>query len=109
MIAIDIDEVIGAFLPAIIRWHNATFATPALTLASFLSYRFCEVWGGTNEEATEKVHDFFETPYFLEQLEPIEGAADTAAAHTITCDCMRPQMGTIPQATGIVPPPATSV
>eukprot|EP01046_Picozoa_sp_COSAG06_P029314 COSAG06_NODE_2709_length_6406_cov_86.599968_4_plen_244_part_00 len=28
-----------------------------------------------------------------------------AAAHTITCDCMRPQMGTIPQATGIVPPP----
>ena len=76
VIAIDIDEVIGAFLPAIIRWHNATFATPALTLASFHSYRFCEVWGGTNEEATEKVHDFFETPYFLEQLEPIEGAAD---------------------------------
>jgi hypothetical protein len=39
------------------------------------SYRFCDVWGGTNEEATEKVHTFFESSYFLEDLEPLDGAA----------------------------------
>ena len=81
VLAVDIDEVLGAFLPALIRWHNDTHGT-SLSLGDFNSYWFCEVWGGTNEEATEKVHAFFETPYFLQQLEPIQGAA--AALETLS-------------------------
>eukprot|EP00947_MAST-08B_sp_MAST-8B-sp1_P000753 g753.t1 len=75
VIAVDIDEVIGAFLPALIKWHNDTYGT-VHTLRDFQSYRFCDTWGGTNAEATEKVHAFFETPYFLSRLEPIQGALD---------------------------------
>ncbi|CAD7943495.1 unnamed protein product [Amoebophrya sp. A25] len=45
-------------------------------VSDFHSYRFCDVWGGTNEEATEKVHAFFETDYFREGLEPVAGARE---------------------------------
>jgi hypothetical protein len=34
VIAVDIDEVLGGFLPAIIRWHNDIHAT-SLTLQDF--------------------------------------------------------------------------
>ena len=78
MIGVDLDEVLGGFIPALCLWHNHVYETN-LTAASFHSYRFCDVWGGTNEEATDKVHAFFETTFFTE-LEPIEGAKEALTA-----------------------------
>eukprot|EP00854_Cymbomonas_tetramitiformis_P019497 gene19497-23314_t len=75
VIAVDCDEVLAQFLPALIRYHNAKYST-TLELKDFHSYRFCEVWGGTNEEATEKIHDFFETDHFLRDLAPMPGALE---------------------------------
>jgi hypothetical protein len=37
VIAVDIDEVLGGFLPAIIRWHNDNYDT-SLTLDNFHRY-----------------------------------------------------------------------
>ena len=78
VLALDIDEVLAQFLPALIRFHNSTYGT-SLELKDFHSYWFCKVWGGTNEEATEKVHDFFESPFFLKELEPMPGAKEALA------------------------------
>ena len=77
-------QVLGAFLPALIRWHNDTHGTD-LKLSDFFSYRFCDVWGGSNEDATAKVYAFFETPYFLEQLAPIDGAFEVLQSFAGRC------------------------
>eukprot|EP00976_Prorocentrum_cordatum_P003256 62914-Prorocentrum_minimum.AAC.3 len=73
VVAVDCDEVLAKFVPALIRWHNAKYGTD-ITMEGFHSYRYCEVWGGNDQEAVTKVYDFFETDYFKEQMELIEGA-----------------------------------
>ena len=62
-IAIDIDEVLGQFMKALIEFHNNKYKT-SLKLEDFFSYKFWEVWGGTKEEAIQKVYDFHKTNYF---------------------------------------------
>ncbi len=71
-IGIDYDEILIATLPQIIKYHNDKFATN-LKLEDFHSYNFWEVWGGTRQEAIDKVHDFFKTPYF-QNAKPIRGS-----------------------------------
>ena len=84
VLALDIDEVLAQFLPALIRFHNATYKT-SLTLKDFHSYWFCKVWGGTNEEATEKVHAFFESAFFT-GIEPMPGAKEALAKLKVKYD-----------------------
>ena len=62
-IAVDIDDVLANFTPALIEFHNATYGT-SYTLNHFNSYHLEEVWGGTHEEAIDKVFNFYETPEF---------------------------------------------
>ncbi|CAD7963244.1 unnamed protein product [Amoebophrya sp. A120] len=73
VVAVDLDEVLGQFLNALVQYYNQekqkTFA-----VSDFFSYRFCDVWGGTNEEATEVVHAFFETEFFKQRILPIDDA-----------------------------------
>ena len=76
-IACDMDEVLCDFLGALVAWHNATYGT-ALSKSDFKSYQFHETWGGTLAEGVEKVHAFFQTPYFA-QIKPMPGAAEAMA------------------------------
>jgi len=62
-IGIDLDEVLADFLPALIEYHDANYGT-SLVREQFQSYRFWETWGGTREEAIQKVYDFHKTSYF---------------------------------------------
>ncbi len=73
-IGIDLDEVLADFLPALIEYHNDTYGT-SLAREQFGSYRFWETWGGTREEAIQKVYDFHKTPYF-ENMKPIFGSQE---------------------------------
>ena len=70
VIAVDLDEVLGDFVPAIAEWHNNTYGTKLLP-SHFFSYAFKDVWGGTDAESVEKVHQFFETDYF-KNMKPIK-------------------------------------
>ena len=79
VLALDIDEVCAQFVPALIRYHNDKFGT-SLSAETFHSYTFSEVWGGTDAEGVEKVYDFFATKYFLEELQPVEGAVEAVTA-----------------------------
>ena len=73
-VGIDLDEVLADFLSALIEYHNTAYGT-SLIREEFQSYRFWETWGGTREEAIQKVYDFHETPYF-KNMKPVVGSQE---------------------------------
>jgi hypothetical protein len=75
-IAVDLDEVLGQFIYALAEFHNVEFPdAPKLGVSSFFSYRFADVWGGTEAESIAKVHAFFDSPFF-EDIPVVEGAVE---------------------------------
>jgi hypothetical protein len=54
-IGFDYDDVLVEYIPAVIKFHNNTYKT-ALKIDDFHSYKFWEVWGGTRQQAIEKIH-----------------------------------------------------
>ena len=72
LIGVDIDEVLAEFVAALCGFHNSKYGT-SLEKNDISSYDFCEVWGGTEEEAVKKVLEFQSSPEFKE-LAPIQGA-----------------------------------
>eukprot|EP00823_Brevimastigomonas_motovehiculus_P007971 TRINITY_DN712_c5_g1_i1.p1 TRINITY_DN712_c5_g1~~TRINITY_DN712_c5_g1_i1.p1 ORF type:complete len:330 (-),score=113.15 TRINITY_DN712_c5_g1_i1:262-1251(-) len=75
VIASDLDEVLGQFLPMLIQFHNDTYKTK-YQLSDFFSYYFPDVWGGSSKEADEKMCMFFKSTYF-QDLPLIESAYET--------------------------------
>lgn len=71
-IGVDLDEVLGEFLHALIQYHNYEYGTN-LKKEQFKSYFFWETWGGTREEAIQKVYDFHKTEFFT-NIKPVLGA-----------------------------------
>ena len=55
-IGVDLDEVLGDFLSSLIQYHNTNYNS-VLSREDFHSYKFWEVWGGTKEEAIQKLND----------------------------------------------------
>ena len=60
VVAVDIDEVLALFIPALAEFHNEVYGgkdgnIANLSAASFVSYEFHNVWGGTKEECSDKV------------------------------------------------------
>lgn len=72
IIAIDLDEILADTTPALIRYHNDTYAT-SYAIEDFVSYEWWNVWGGTREESVRKFMDFVKSPYFQE-VGPIVGS-----------------------------------
>lgn len=71
-IAIDIDEVQFEFMNPFAKWHNKTHNTN-WNPNDLISYNMWETWGGTKEEAIQKVFQFYNTNDFS-NLKPISGA-----------------------------------
>lgn len=71
-IGIDLDDVLANFIQTLIGFHNETYNTH-LSLDTFYSIYYWEVWGGTREEAIKKVYQFHQSGY-SKQIQPIEGA-----------------------------------
>lgn len=71
-IGIDIDEIIAASLDAMLDYHNGTYGT-SLKQSDIFSHKLWEVWGGSEEEARQKWHAFYETDHFA-GVSPIAGA-----------------------------------
>jgi len=74
-IGIDLDEVLVEYLAVLIDHHNATYNT-SLTKEQFKSYKFWEIWGGTREEAIQKVYTFYQTADF-KNLKPLPHSQKT--------------------------------
>lgn len=73
-------QVLSRFIDQLVDFFNATASdypfvtTTHVTSATFFSYRFCEVWGGTDADSTIIVEAFFASPYFNLPLVPDAGA-----------------------------------
>lgn len=75
LIAIDIDDTLVDFMTSLIEFHNEKYNT-SLTRDQFSSYNFWEIWGGTMEEARQKVKDYRETHYY-NNLQPVLGVVES--------------------------------
>jgi len=71
-IGIDLDGVLAELLSAIIEYHNVTYKTE-LAQKQFKSHGFWKTWGGTRDEAIQKLRDFYQTNYF-KNIKPVSGA-----------------------------------
>jgi len=71
-IAVDLDDVLFDFVGYFFQWHNEQYGT-ALRPEDIAGKKIWETWGGTAEEASERVPRFYHEVGMLE-LEPIDGA-----------------------------------
>jgi len=72
IIAIDVDDVLADFFDQLIRFHNKNYDTSFIK-EDFVTYDVWDIWGGTRQEAIDKMHEFFRSEYF-EEIKPIEGS-----------------------------------
>lgn len=79
VVAVDIDEVLCHFIPGLAEFHNSEYGG-TLTSESFVSYQFHEVWGGTESDCVVKMETFFQSDYFLKDLNPVDGAYEALKA-----------------------------
>lgn len=83
VIAVDLDEVLGEFVKQLIVFYNDNYLvdepsrskSPPLELKHFTSYEFHEVWGGSRDEANQKMFAFFDSPLFI-NLPVVEGSKE---------------------------------
>jgi len=96
-IAVDVDEVLGAFLAAFCAFVNeeraaaaagaaaagaaALSAQPPLAPSDFKSYHFSGALGMSDAEASAAVQRFFASRHFLRELAPLAGARDVLLRH----------------------------
>ena len=93
-IGVDVDEVLAELLESYLQFHNQNFNTTTQKEDMF-SYSYQEVFGGTEEENTQKVLKFFETEHF-QNIKPVKGALKTvkqlAKEHQLCIITARPQV-----------------
>jgi uncharacterized HAD superfamily protein len=92
-IAIDIDDVLANFMQALITYHNKIYRTN-LAKEHFTTFDLSKTWGGTQEEAVNKVFKFYETEEFT-NVEVIKGAKNAVHAlkqqHELVIVTARPE------------------
>ncbi len=72
---VDLDEVLFDFVASFFAWHNRRYGTD-LTLENLAGAKYLfDAWGGTSEEAVERIAAFFADVDVL-GIEPIAGAVD---------------------------------
>ena len=85
-IGVDLDDVTIDFINPLLRFHNET-AKKVISYQDVFTYTLEKVWGGTRQEAIDKIRAFYISDNF-DQLKPIDGAVesllDLSQKHDIT-------------------------
>ncbi len=71
-IAVDLDDVLFDFVNPFLQWHNDRYGTRT-RFQDIVFVRLWEAWGGTKEEAAERIPLFFRGVDLL-KLAPIPGS-----------------------------------
>jgi len=79
VVGVDLDEVLGHFLPQFINYHNQQYDT-SFKLGDFFSYTFSKVMGETEVEVNKRVNDFFKSTFF-DEIKPVPGSIETLHRH----------------------------
>lgn len=72
-VGIDLDDVLADTIHALISFHNDFYGT-SLKKYNFHSQFYCNVWGGTIEDAIRKIQEFHDSAYF-DNIRPVNGSA----------------------------------
>ncbi len=75
-LGVDIDDVIANFILTLALFHNETYGGN-LSKNNFISYDFWKVWGGSKEDAVQKVDKMFTQQNYLKKILPIEQSFDS--------------------------------
>lgn len=73
IVAVDLDDTLSHTIEALAAWHNDTYDTN-LKHSDFHTQNLWEVWGGSREEACQKVREFYTSKHFLD-MQPINDYA----------------------------------
>ncbi|CAO3693872.1 unnamed protein product [Umbelopsis ramanniana] len=73
IVAVDLDDTLSHTIEALSAWHNDTYETN-LKHSDFHTQNLWEVWGGSREEACQKVREFYTSKHFMD-LQPINDYA----------------------------------
>ncbi|EPS63304.1 hypothetical protein M569_11482, partial [Genlisea aurea] len=84
MIAVDLDEVLGSFLSALNQFMAAHYSRNH-SVSEYHVYEFFKIWNCSPSEADIRVHEFFDTAYFREGIDPIPGASEALHRLSETC------------------------
>ena len=68
VIAIDIDDTLAPFLTVFTEYYNEIY-TPKIDLNEFISTEFTNVFGGSKDECSKIVYDFFESQH-ISKIKP---------------------------------------
>jgi 5'(3')-deoxyribonucleotidase len=74
MIAVDLDDVLFDFIGHFFEWHNQVYGT-SIERQDMVYRVLWDAWGGTKEEALERIPRFLNRPEHLD-LDPIPGAVE---------------------------------
>ena len=75
IIAVDLDDVLFDFIGYFFDWHNQEYGSNISRDDMGPSRKLWEVWGGTREEASERVPVFFKQVDML-NMPPMEGSVE---------------------------------
>ncbi|KAL1547883.1 hypothetical protein AAHA92_16190 [Salvia divinorum] len=75
MIAVDVDEVLGNFVSTLNRFIGDRYSLN-LPLTDYHVHEYFKIWKCSRYEADHRVHEFFKTPYFKKEINPIPGARE---------------------------------
>lgn len=79
-VAVDVDEVLAGFVPALLRFHNERYGT-SFEMSDVHSYHFSDVDGfGTEAEVAAKIQEFFASAHFAD-MPVVEGARAVLERH----------------------------
>ncbi|KAG1334412.1 hypothetical protein COCNU_03G005310 [Cocos nucifera] len=67
VVAVDVDEVLGSFLSALNQFIADRYSSKH-SLSEYYVYEFFKIWNCSRAEADIRVHEFFKTVYFKEDL-----------------------------------------
>jgi uncharacterized HAD superfamily protein len=73
-IGIDFDDVLHDFNESLYSYHNKKYGT-SIKRNDVVSYDIEKIWGGTKDEAIEKVYEFYRTREHDETM-PLDGSVE---------------------------------
>lgn len=76
-IGIDLDDVLGDFVPAFLEYHNKVYET-SFVLEDVFSYRIWEVLGVARDEAMRRVAEYSER--HIMEIQPVVSARESVEA-----------------------------
>lgn len=76
ILAVDVDDTIAHLMVAVCQFYKDTYPVPHFEIHDYHTLEFHVVWGGTRDEADQKVEEFYKSEHMKSGIKPIAGALE---------------------------------